>query len=77
MLAGAGSTAPGRDARGYKRGERRDKINSLMAKKAQPPLELLVYIRQEQQAFPLPPSGEVFVGRASQNDIRIDTKQCA
>jgi DNA-binding NtrC family response regulator len=35
-------------------------------------LELLVYIKQDCFSFPLPPSGNVLIGRSAQNDIRID-----
>lgn len=35
-------------------------------------LELLVYIQRDRQAYPLPPRGEVRIGRSAANDIRID-----
>jgi two-component system response regulator AtoC len=35
-------------------------------------LELLVYIKQDCQAYPLPPSGRVTVGRSHRSDIRVE-----
>ena len=35
-------------------------------------LELLVYIKQDCQSFPLPPSGRVTLGRSHRNDIRVE-----
>lgn len=36
------------------------------------PLELLVYVGQDVRAYPVPPDGELSLGRASSNDIRVE-----